>query len=422
MSGKVCAVVGCSNFELVKLSKSFFRFPRDRAVLKPNSVPTQNLPSSSVRSILKSTKRGCPRKRKREKEVEHNGTSPFSGSVQEQPTDCLPAARCPKSKPKGVRRKRDIRPDHIYALRDIGLQRASGARQPYLKRGRHSTSKQSIMPDSCCANGCTNRRVKGGNIQFFTFPFKDQERLKKWIAAVRRRNFLPTRHSRICSEHFRKEDYLVRPNINVPRLNSSAVPSIFHAHPKKATRKTRNRRKKLCDTTSENVFTTPQKKLDFGQIESSIKREISGVSESSQEHRLEENENNYEEDPLSSKDDENKIKYETESSQILDLDLNSGETMETDSITVKCEALEEVGVIIKEENESLDSYPSDDVQMPFPVVKCENVEEYQYADIVDINNIKQEYPYADIVDISNIKQEATEGQDLVLDGLSSYPA
>ncbi|XP_069704855.1 uncharacterized protein [Periplaneta americana] len=326
------------------------------------------------------------------------------------------------TKPKGVRRKRDIRPDHIYALRDIGLQRASGARQPYLKRGRHSTSKQSIMPDSCCANGCTNRRVKGGNIQFFTFPFKDQERLKKWIAAVRRRNFLPTRHSRICSEHFRKEDYLVRPNINVPRLNSSAVPSIFHAHPKKATRKTRNRRKKLCDTTSENVFTTPQKKLDFGQIESSIKREISGVSESSQEHRLEENENNYEEDPLSSKDDENKIKYETESSQILDLDLNSGETMETDSITVKCEALEEVGVIIKEENESLDSYPSDDVQMPFPVVKCENVEEYQYADIVDINNIKQEYPYADIVDISNIKQEATEGQDLVLDGLSSYPA
>ncbi|XP_069704837.1 uncharacterized protein [Periplaneta americana] len=327
-----------------------------------------------------------------------------------------------EQKPKGVRRKRDIRPDHIYALRDIGLQRASGARQPYLKRGRHSTSKQSIMPDSCCANGCTNRRVKGGNIQFFTFPFKDQERLKKWIAAVRRRNFLPTRHSRICSEHFRKEDYLVRPNINVPRLNSSAVPSIFHAHPKKATRKTRNRRKKLCDTTSENVFTTPQKKLDFGQIESSIKREISGVSESSQEHRLEENENNYEEDPLSSKDDENKIKYETESSQILDLDLNSGETMETDSITVKCEALEEVGVIIKEENESLDSYPSDDVQMPFPVVKCENVEEYQYADIVDINNIKQEYPYADIVDISNIKQEATEGQDLVLDGLSSYPA
>ncbi|KAJ4448840.1 hypothetical protein ANN_00231 [Periplaneta americana] len=323
-------------------------------------------------------------------------------------------------KPKGVRRKRDIRPDHIYALRDIGLQRASGARQPYLKRGRRSTSKQSIMPDSCCANGCTNRRVKGGNIQFFTFPFKDQERLKKWIAAVRRRNFLPTRHSRICSEHFTKEDYLVRPNINVPRLNSSAVPSIFHAHPKKVTRKTRNRRKKLCDTTSENVFTTPQRKLDFGQIESSIKREISGISESSQDHRLEENENNYEEDPLSSKDDENKIKHETESSQILDLDLNSGETMETDSITVKCEALEEVGVIIKEENESLDSYPSDDVQMPFPVVKYENVEEYQYADIVDINNIKQEYPYSDIVDISNIKKEATEGQDQVLNGVPTF--
>ncbi|XP_069704798.1 uncharacterized protein [Periplaneta americana] len=382
-----------------------------RKLLKCNSIPTifkvPNPPKSP-----ESTRRS-PKVRKlffgRTKKEESSGTQlneePVSDRPQISTIDEIAKLKLEDRKLKNrtlVQRKRDIHRDHIYTIRNIGLQTANDAGKPYLRLPRSSTSKHSIMPDSCCANGCTNRRVKGGNIQFFNFPFKDEDTLKKWVAAVGRRNFIPTRHSRICSEHFRKEDYLVRPNTNVPQLNSSAVPSIFHAHPKKATRKTRNRRKKLCDATSENIFITPQKKFDFGQVESGIRSEFIGISEFLQDHRLEGNENEYRKDPLSitsSRDDENRIKYETESSQILGLELNPAETMETDSITVKCEALEEIGVIIKEESESLDSYPNDDIQMPFPVVKCENVEAYLYADIVDI---------------SNIKQEAMEGQDQVV--------
>ncbi|XP_067014902.2 uncharacterized protein [Anabrus simplex] len=147
MSGKICAVYGCRNFELVKLSKSFFRFPRDKTVcdqwvlkcgrsdldevykkegpeyvnstyricsdhfistdfrnpklysqgLKPNTVPTQNLPSSSVQGILGSKRRLGPCKRKREEQVEHNATSPSTSSAQVQAKDCVPDARYPKS-------------------------------------------------------------------------------------------------------------------------------------------------------------------------------------------------------------------------------------------------------------------------------------------------------------------------------------
>ena len=64
-----------------------------------------------------------------------------------------------------------------------------------------------------------------------SFPLKRGDILKKWIHAVRRKNFVPTKHSRICSEHFVETDYLHRPNINVPHLKPDAVPSIFKEFP-----------------------------------------------------------------------------------------------------------------------------------------------------------------------------------------------
>uniref|UniRef100_A0A1X7VJM9 THAP-type domain-containing protein n=1 Tax=Amphimedon queenslandica TaxID=400682 RepID=A0A1X7VJM9_AMPQE len=59
------------------------------------------------------------------------------------------------------------------------------------------------MAFSCCAIGCANRQGKP-NVKFYTFP-KNPERKNRWIAAVRRKNWAPSRFSRICSEHFRND-------------------------------------------------------------------------------------------------------------------------------------------------------------------------------------------------------------------------
>ncbi|XP_072440101.1 THAP domain-containing protein 1-like isoform X2 [Chiloscyllium punctatum] len=67
---------------------------------------------------------------------------------------------------------------------------------------------------SCSAYGCKNR-----------FPLKRPELCKKWLAAVRRRNFTPTKNSNLCSEHFTLDCF--RKNCNNKILEENAVPSIF---------------------------------------------------------------------------------------------------------------------------------------------------------------------------------------------------
>jgi len=47
---------------------------------------------------------------------------------------------------------------------------------------------------------------------------------EKWIAAIKRPNFVPTHH-RICNIHFASTDFIERPDIK--RLKETAVPSLF---------------------------------------------------------------------------------------------------------------------------------------------------------------------------------------------------
>lgn len=48
---------------------------------------------------------------------------------------------------------------------------------------------------------------------------------KKWIEAVKRRNFEPTRNTRLCEKHFTPESYIHF--IRKKRLKEDAVPEIF---------------------------------------------------------------------------------------------------------------------------------------------------------------------------------------------------
>lgn len=91
------------------------------------------------------------------------------------------------------------------------------------------------MPTSCSVYGCSNRFSKEKKIQFFTFPFKNKDRLEAWITAVHRKDWKPSKASRICSAHFKPQDFLHRPGTAlypyIRRLKHDAIPSVFSNYP-----------------------------------------------------------------------------------------------------------------------------------------------------------------------------------------------
>lgn len=55
--------------------------------------------------------------------------------------------------------------------------------------------------------------------------------LKQWLKEVRIKNFIPTKYSFLCSEHFIATDYQIRPGATVKLLNNNAVLSVFNGFP-----------------------------------------------------------------------------------------------------------------------------------------------------------------------------------------------
>ncbi|XP_028827787.1 THAP domain-containing protein 1 [Denticeps clupeoides] len=81
------------------------------------------------------------------------------------------------------------------------------------------------MVQSCSAYGCKNRYHKDKNISFHKFPLARPDVCGKWVAAMRRSNFKPTKYSNICSQHFTKDSFKRECNNRV--LKENAVPSLF---------------------------------------------------------------------------------------------------------------------------------------------------------------------------------------------------
>ncbi|KFO93945.1 THAP domain-containing protein 1, partial [Buceros rhinoceros silvestris] len=59
----------------------------------------------------------------------------------------------------------------------------------------------------------------------YRFPLTRPDLCKKWEAAVRRKNFKPTKYSSICSEHFTPDCF--KRECNNKLLKENAVPTIF---------------------------------------------------------------------------------------------------------------------------------------------------------------------------------------------------
>ena len=70
-----------------------------------------------------------------------------------------------------------------------------------------------IMVNSCCVIKCTKRRGRDEGVSFFSIPAviefqgaKTKElslkRCQAWIASINRKDLVPLKSSRVCSEHF----------------------------------------------------------------------------------------------------------------------------------------------------------------------------------------------------------------------------
>ena len=59
-----------------------------------------------------------------------------------------------------------------------------------------------IMVVTCYAVGCNNRTTKASTVGFFRFPAFPEDRRKRWIQAMRRDKWMPSKWSRVCGSHF----------------------------------------------------------------------------------------------------------------------------------------------------------------------------------------------------------------------------
>ena len=101
------------------------------------------------------------------------------------------------------------------------------------------------MPDRCVVYGCSNKADPENGIGLHKIPFfgddrkECRRRRKKWIDFVlrRRAHWKPTKHSKICSLHFRREDFSrmftalpEQEKLSAPRLMADDVgPCVFPA-------------------------------------------------------------------------------------------------------------------------------------------------------------------------------------------------
>ncbi|KAM9321797.1 uncharacterized protein KZ484_021865 isoform 2-T2 [Pholidichthys leucotaenia] len=72
----------------------------------------------------------------------------------------------------------------------------------------------------CSAFGCTNRQKKGSNLKFYRFP-ADKDRRRRWVAALKRKDWSPSPYSRLCNQHFISGEKSIDP------LSPDYIPSLF---------------------------------------------------------------------------------------------------------------------------------------------------------------------------------------------------
>jgi len=102
------------------------------------------------------------------------------------------------------------------------------------------------MVNKCAAAGCKSGYDKteessGVKVSFHAFPLNNKDMCDKWIRANPRKDFVPSKHSKLCSLHFKPSDFVeIRRDSNKQRMKTYAdgqlscrylkdddVPSVF---------------------------------------------------------------------------------------------------------------------------------------------------------------------------------------------------
>ena len=82
------------------------------------------------------------------------------------------------------------------------------------------------MVSTCSAFGCLNRCKKNSGITFHKFPSIKRSALrKKWVMAMKRKGFRPGNDSKVCSDHFKSEDF--QNGLKVRALRRDAIPKVI---------------------------------------------------------------------------------------------------------------------------------------------------------------------------------------------------
>ena len=120
------------------------------------------------------------------------------------------------------------------------------------------------MVVSCAAYGCSQRFHKEADIRFHSFPLTNPDLLKNWLIAMRRENFSPKKHSRLCGKHFLSTDY----HLASRKLLTDSVPSVFNFP--QHLQKTEKRRRVLkrivvdddaCSSSQASISSTSLKRI-----------------------------------------------------------------------------------------------------------------------------------------------------------------
>ena len=123
------------------------------------------------------------------------------------------------------------------------------------------------MVNKCCAINCKSGYIGEStnlNITFHKFPINNEELLRVWLKRVARKDFKPTQYSRLCSLHFKPEDFIENstdqllrrkrrrqdPKLEKRRLKHDAIPSVFQDLPTYYTHKDTPCRSNLSLTSS----------------------------------------------------------------------------------------------------------------------------------------------------------------------------
>ncbi|GFX83775.1 THAP domain-containing protein 3 [Trichonephila clavipes] len=114
----------------------------------------------------------------------------------------------------------------------------------------------------CAAYGCTNYRKKEEckSKSFFKFPVKNPGLLKAWLKMIRRKNFKPSAHSLICSDHLEETCFEYQPFTNRRQLKRGSITTIFLFKKKASSRRILDR----CKPSTSVIFLQIEDDLSMG--------------------------------------------------------------------------------------------------------------------------------------------------------------